>query len=806
MVSMRLELSNYREFAIPEPSEFYQPRTLLDIQTELAEVERDIAEIQAKPAIEDAEGEGYLDEWERRQRLDDLRLEAKLLREELAAPREDAKELATLQYVDERMKTFPYRVKTHKSTEAIKENRDAFNEGVRLAVETLEHADDLREGYWRDQLEQVVAKAEDSWLMGEDYSEATQRELDRLLGAMLVEEWMLLEWESIVRRSTFAMIDRICHTDAGLRVRHDFDRLFIEAVAILEKAKFPKSDDRSSWEKESLCTSISERKAFEAIAKRLLDLKDAKARILSAKLVGECLTWLRKERRRPIGSEEVCSIARNAEGNASCDREYWNEVCRYEWEPVDFNAFSRQFIASWVHWLDLKSIEANRPFEARLAKWKLLDKDAIALLQHAKAYDEANKPEQAEPGSQANDLYHVPGLVSSIMNLTLETAAYPNRELAFCGALTLVSLLVGRRVTFNQLAPNVYIVAIASSGSGKDQPRRVNIKLLESIGMGDCINDALASGEGLEDAIADNPLCLCQLDELDHLIRSIAGARESRFQSISERLLRLFTSSNSTYYVRRRAGMPQKTISRPYLVLLGNCTPTAFWDSLGSEMLSNGLFARMLTVHVKTRGERQVAKAIEPGEDLIQELQYWKDFDASNLQGREGNLESTFGKPFEIPADEAAKARINEARDKFDAFYRECEAKRDEAGMSIWARAGEHAIKLAAIYACSIASGELPKVTIEAVEWATRFMERHTVSILEQARDRVTETQFAKDAIKMLDRIAASREGISHSALLKFSHKLAKEFREIMATLIESGRVSEAMTDGRKHYVRGSLQ
>jgi hypothetical protein len=224
---------------------------------------------------------------------------------------------------------------------------------------------------------------------------------------------------------------------------------------------------------------------------------------------------------------------------------------------------------------------------------------------------------------------------------------------------------------------------------------------------------------------------------------------------------------------------------------------------LSLDMLANGLFARMITVPVQRRGDRQPSRAIEPDEDLLQELQFWKDFEPSAAKGQSGNLAGVLDSPYEIPADEDARACIDAARDRFDSHYRNCEAKRDEAGMSIWARAGEHTIKLAAIYACSIASGKPPRVTLAAAEWATQFMERHTATILEQARERVTDTEHAKDQTKVLDKLRSSPDGCDHSELLRFTRKPAKEFRELMGTLIESGRVEKIDRNGRAHYILG---
>ena len=51
-----------------------------------------------------------------------------------------------------------------------------------------------------------------------------------------------------------------------------------------------------------------------------------------------------------------------------------------------------------------------------------------------------------DPGPIPDDLLHVPGFVSEVMQFTLANAPYPNVALAFCGALALQSYLCGRKV------------------------------------------------------------------------------------------------------------------------------------------------------------------------------------------------------------------------------------------------------------------------------------------------------------------------------------------------------------------------
>jgi hypothetical protein len=69
----------------------------------------------------------------------------------------------------------------------------------------------------------------------------------------------------------------------------------------------------------------------------------------------------------------------------------------------------------------------------------------------------------------------VPGFVHEVADHTLRTAPYPQPVLAFAGALTLQAFLAGRKVRdVSDSRTNLYVLALANSGAGKDHPRKVN--------------------------------------------------------------------------------------------------------------------------------------------------------------------------------------------------------------------------------------------------------------------------------------------------------------------------------------------
>ena len=103
-------------------------------------------------------------------------------------------------------------------------------------------------------------------------------------------------------------------------------------------------------------------------------------------------------------------------------------------------------------------------------------------------------------------LLKVPGFVTDYAEYTMRTGQYPNKVLAFCSALAFLSFLTGRRIKDERNnRSNIYLVALANSGTGKDHPRKVNMNVAFQHDLGCCIADSFGSGEGLEDAMFMHP-------------------------------------------------------------------------------------------------------------------------------------------------------------------------------------------------------------------------------------------------------------------------------------------------------------
>ena len=203
------------------------------------------------------------------------------------------------------------------------------------------------------------------------------------------------------------------------------------------------------------------------------------------------------------------------------------------------------------------------------------------------------------------NLFKMNGLVSEIIEMTERNAAHPNLPIAFMGAITFLGNIMGARYrSAGNIAPNMYNVVIAQSGTGKDAPRQTN-KMIASIAKrdgGDAepvkieIFENIASYEGVESIFkAGRNDLLLQIDEVDALFNCLGDKRNTVFINMMKNLLSVYTSSMSSTYIRiNKANTDCKEIPFPNISIFGSCTPEAFYSAMQEIMIERGLISRCL--------------------------------------------------------------------------------------------------------------------------------------------------------------------------------------------------------------------
>ena len=414
------------------------------------------------------------------------------------------------------------------------------------------------------------------------------------------------------------------------------------------------------------------------------------------------------------------------------------------------------------------------------------------------------KPDKEEtlfpnPGPIPDSLLSVPGFIDDVASLSMSTAPYPNRVLAFTGAMALLAFLAGRKVQDKRdNRSNIYLISLADSGTGKDHPRKVNFNIAFRSGVANCIGDAFASGEGLEDALFMHPSMLFQADEFDCIFNTMKYSKDGRAESINEKLLKFYGASNTIYPLRKKAATKRKDggteevahIVNPNLVLLGTAVPQYFYESLSRRVLENGLVARCIIVEAGKRGEAGNPQSITPSDSLLRAAKYLANLDVS------GNLTSEYPKPLIISETPEATAALKDIQAECDHRYRFFESRREGAAMALWARAHEKICKLAMLHGIST-NVYNPLITEKSVKWAWKFVDHQTRRMLYMADSYVYENVFDEKCQKVVRLLRQNGGKMKHGRLLNRFHESLDTLKKVVETLMEKGNLTFEIEPGR---------
>ena len=405
-----------------------------------------------------------------------------------------------------------------------------------------------------------------------------------------------------------------------------------------------------------------------------------------------------------------------------------------------------------------------------------------------------------DPGPLPDKLVKVPGFVNDVMNLSLDTAPYPNHVLAFTGALAFLAFLVGRKVKDKRdNRSNLYLIALADSGTGKDHPRKVNFNLAFMIGLANCMGDTFTSGAAIEDALFIHPSMFFQTDEFDCIFNTMKYNKDNNAETINEKLLKLYGASNSLYPIRKKAVARLKNsgdqievnhIVNPSLIVMGTAIPRYFYESLSRRVLENGLVARCIFVEAGSRGKGQMQKPVTPSDSLLRAAKYLVNLDLG------GNLSHENPRPLVISETPEATRKIIELQTYCDGQYDFYHKRHEASAMALWARTHEKICKLALLHGIS-SNVYQPMITEKSVDWAFKFVEHLTKRMLFMADSYVYENVFDEKCQKVVRLMRQNGGDQKHSLLLKHTRESLDMFKRIIETLQSNGTLESYTESGK---------
>lgn len=403
-----------------------------------------------------------------------------------------------------------------------------------------------------------------------------------------------------------------------------------------------------------------------------------------------------------------------------------------------------------------------------------------------------------ESATKLSDFTHPGGLIEELIDWIISSAQRPSRELALSAVLPFVGALIGRRFeTDTGLRSNVYTVALAGSGYGKDHARTQLKRLAARAQLDRFLGpNRFMSASALRTTVMKSPSVVAQIDEFGGFMRQINDKSANiHSQLIRTDIMDLFSAAGTFFEGSAYANVPADKIHNPNLCIYGTSTPDDFWGTLTTLNTSDGLLARFILFDVQPPRPVRHTPLRRPDEipaDLIDRVH------ALALAGRKpGNLsEATTSGAFGfravlVPFSAAADRVFNDLSDRIDAE----EETTDPRARAFTNRAVEHAKKLALILAVTT-DADHPIVTEPMATWATELSWHSTASMVAETVTKIADTQREANWNAILCLIRKRGDaGMTSGDLAKYTKKMARRDREeIVTDLTDAGLIRSIKT------------
>lgn len=335
----------------------------------------------------------------------------------------------------------------------------------------------------------------------------------------------------------------------------------------------------------------------------------------------------------------------------------------------------------------------------------------------------------------AGSIIFPPGLVGEVARFIYAAAPRPVPEIALVGAIGLVAGIVGRAFNVSGTGLNLYVLALAPTGTGKEAINSGVMKLVSAV-RGDGVAGApsimefIGPGDTRSDAalvkwLAKHPCMVSIQGEWGMRLKKMSAPNANANElGVRLTLMDLYNKSGHGNVLNPMAYSDKdkntNSINSPSFTLIGESTPERFYEALDETLVADGLLPRFLTIEYDGKrppnNEQSVWAA--PSFALIDMLRTI----VAHVQAvmAQNNV-------INVQLDERATQLMKD-------FDRYCDSQINgqqsrEVTRHMWNRAHVKALKLAGIVAVGL-NPHNPVVDLDCAQWATDLVVRDCTNIL----------------------------------------------------------------------------
>lgn len=374
----------------------------------------------------------------------------------------------------------------------------------------------------------------------------------------------------------------------------------------------------------------------------------------------------------------------------------------------------------------------------------------------------------------------------------------PQRIYALSCSLTAMGMVLGNRIqSYTSARPNLFIVTLGESGTGKDRPMKAIDRLLSACELDQHLGGIPKSGPALLKAVKNaNCRILYQIDEFGLYLSSLTNRGSATYQGeIIKNLMMLSTADIGMFRGDERADTennPRIMLDSPHVCVNGVTTPSMFWSSLTSRHSVNGFLNRIILMesdHADVPSQIP-ADIFDIPEGLVSHISDFNAMPVNADSNPKGNIRALDVKPAIVHYTEKAIKVLQD----FDRF---CDKKRLEAiannddTKELWVRGALHAQKLA------LANYNFKDIDSETMEWACTLSRISINRMIARVADLVADNDVEASYKKIFKIIKDhGLNGINLSILAQKTQWIrASDRNMIVQDLINQGKVTAEKQD-----------
>ena len=365
----------------------------------------------------------------------------------------------------------------------------------------------------------------------------------------------------------------------------------------------------------------------------------------------------------------------------------------------------------------------------------------------ARASENSEGTTTAPDGTPGSPFESAGGLLQRVAEWILSASIIPCPELALLAAIGAMTAFMGRRyVGPTGLAPNLYLVGLAKTGSGKNAPLSAARRLL--LGSRLVGGDDLASDAAIEKTVRQQPVCLCPMDEVGAWLQEgSARMAQGHVKGRRKMLLSLYSVSEEggIFMGRDRAGDEIRSSTQPVFSpcfsIFGVSTEALFFKGITEENTVDGFMNRLTIVRIPEVDEPD--ELPEVNRDVPSELQLAMDEALEAWSVKDALARHAYKSALVKPTMHRVPWADAEAKHAYTAVRRAQKAmiKADPDNEGLYKRRGEQALKIAMIRAVS-RDFAAPAIIAEDVRYGDAIAARSCEMLAAGIRENMSGSDF----------------------------------------------------------------